>query len=61
MLEISDGFLEQLDQVKTKCNKDDCMMRTVMKQSLRMFKNENLHKYKSSSDSHPKLSFIINR
>ena len=57
VLEISDGFSEQLDQVKTKCNNEDCMMSTLMKQSLMMFKNVNL--YKSSSNSHQKLSFII--
>ena len=41
MLEISDEFSEQLDQGKTKCNKEDCMLSTLKKQSLMMFKNVN--------------------
>ena len=41
MLDISDKFSEQLDQGKTRCNKDNCMLSTLMKQSLMMFKNVN--------------------
>ena len=46
---------------ENKCNKEDCMMSTLMKQSHMMFKNVNLYKYKSSSrpNSHQKISFII--
>ena len=40
MFETSDEFSEQLDQGKTKCNKEDCMLSTLMKQSL-MFKYVN--------------------
>ena len=39
MLEISDEFSEQLDKGKTKCNKENCMLSTLMKHSLIMFKH----------------------
>ena len=42
---------------KTKCNKEDCMLPTLMKQSHMMFKN--VYLYKSLSNSHLKFSFMM--
>ena len=53
VLEISDGFSKQ------NVIKKDIMLSTLMRQSLMMFKNVNLYKYKSSSNSHQNYLFLI--
>ena len=41
MLEISNEISEQLDQGKTKCNKEYCTLSSLMKQSLKNVNNIN--------------------